>query len=633
MNNIKKITKDSVYNIVLWLGVMVISIVLGLTLLTVSFSLDFPQEKRDAVMSALRLQGWYPRATVQKDAYGENFSTFYPDVLDYGSDEIILIYSTYNPEKNAFDQSVRAPILGAFNYFRYWHGYAVFLRPLLRVFDLSALKILNSWIQIVLIVYLSILLYKKSNNWINCFVPVFFYMLYLPMAASGAFQYMPVFYLSVLGSILILFIKKDEGTIRFDYLLFLSLGILTAFFDLLTAPLLTWAIPAVFMLLHLREDKKEIYYVRKIILSAISWTAGYFVFWFSKFVISYIYLGSEATDIFTEKIYVRAGGGYDFIDRIRALYCNWKVYSFSAHALCIGILFLLWIIVLYSGKLASSPKRFGFFLIVLSSPIWYFVLSEHTTAHHFFTYRIYLAALVALLAMLSDSLSVSKSGNSVREKRKISVITVVFNTLVIIFGILAGIGSLHMPLDELDVNNYSLYGGEEYIVKNDTIIRQLFVPKYNRIEGVNLVLLSNDTEGEYRVILKDNNENELYVKTVPAQDFKDSNILLTELKWIVKANKPYWLEIQLVNFSETAKCWITEEDVEMVANVSDLSIDGEEINGCTLIGWQFGTMIAEKKYKAFAIASVTMFIIVMYYVFIYQFLDTRKKENVENGKE
>lgn len=49
------------------------------------------------------------------------------------------------------------------NYSRYWHGYLLYLKPLLLFFNVYDIKILMMFIQLLLIVWVEILLAKRSE--------------------------------------------------------------------------------------------------------------------------------------------------------------------------------------------------------------------------------------------------------------------------------------------------------------------------------------------------------------------------------------------------------------------------------------------------------------------------------------
>ena len=64
-------------------------------------------------------------------------------------------------------------------------------------------------------------------------------------------QYSPVFYISVISTLFV-FLKYDRYRERI-FFIFLVSGMLTSFFDLLTYPLLTWGMPALWLILIKEE--------------------------------------------------------------------------------------------------------------------------------------------------------------------------------------------------------------------------------------------------------------------------------------------------------------------------------------------------------------------------------------------
>ena len=96
--------------------------VLGYLLLCLSFCIRISPEKAENTMSFFEEAGYYPRASL-RDGTSNHFNDYYPDVLDYFTDELICRYSTDNPDGTFFTR--------CFSFYGlYWHGYTVVLRPL-----------------------------------------------------------------------------------------------------------------------------------------------------------------------------------------------------------------------------------------------------------------------------------------------------------------------------------------------------------------------------------------------------------------------------------------------------------------------------------------------------------------------
>ena len=152
------------------------------------------------------------------------------------------------------------------NYNRYWHGYLTILKPALFLFEYTTLKTINLVVSIVLILLASILFYKKTNlTYALGFIGSI--LVLQPYIISQCLQYSSTYYISLISIILIL-LKYDKEKYLSDYIyLFVIIGCLTSFFDLLTAPLITFGLPLL-TLISLDKNTK----LKEVILIGLSWS-------------------------------------------------------------------------------------------------------------------------------------------------------------------------------------------------------------------------------------------------------------------------------------------------------------------------------------------------------------------------
>ena len=91
----------------------------------------------------------------------------------------------------------------SYEYARYWHGYLVFLRPLLLLFDISGIRIINIILFLILGIIFLYLVYKKIGliesiiMLIGLFSVDYFY---IGLSLQGT----PVFLIMIISSIFIL---------------------------------------------------------------------------------------------------------------------------------------------------------------------------------------------------------------------------------------------------------------------------------------------------------------------------------------------------------------------------------------------------------------------------------------------
>ena len=128
--------KKRVRQFLISLAILIGGAVVGYLLIVLSFLIKIPTEKYDTVMSILNEEGFHPRDYV-RDGRTDYYFERFPDILDIATDQIILSHSMATPEEGILKAGVFP------DYFRYWHGYVVFWRPLLKVLNLDELRFFN----------------------------------------------------------------------------------------------------------------------------------------------------------------------------------------------------------------------------------------------------------------------------------------------------------------------------------------------------------------------------------------------------------------------------------------------------------------------------------------------------------
>ena len=548
-------------------------------LLCLAYLIPFPLERREELLSELNEEGRFPRANIHnKPADDSNFHSFYPDVLDYATDENMIRISTLQRKEgeSVLVQAMRCSqfLEEGYEYPRYWHGYVIILRPLLRVFRLDEIRTLGMGLQILLVGILGILIFRRTGGSLGHVCMVFtFYFLGMPSAMGEAFQFYNILLISVLASILLLarreFFARD---LRYLYVFSIS-GILTAFFDFLTFPLLSWGIPAILFIVAEEEEKQPVYYVRRVIESGIAWVVSYGSFWLLKMLISSLVLRENVLKNGAESVLFRASGN-GFEDRIHGVLINWKHYAYLPFAIILGV----WLIVLLYRFIfcewEKNSKFLAFFLIMCSSEIWYFVLAQHTSMHHIFTYRIFLVAVMAWMAVIL--------GTGKRENKKTGH---VLAKLCLVFGIgILSSGFYFFLRDDLWVHNI-LTDSREEIVPAGTVIEQNFTPRQDSLCLVSFILQCQDPAGEYKISVMDG-RNVIYQEVIPAAQYNGGNYLRYPFRWKLSKQKSYQIRIEL-NCSEPVSVWVTEGNELPLEELGELMFDGKRIQGQLLFGLSY----------------------------------------------
>lgn len=292
-------------------------------------------------------------------------------------------------------------------YYRYWHDTILFLRPLLTKFTYMDIRYMNVLLLTGLCFALIILLQQKLGMraaviFAAAIVSVGFY------AVPYCIEYVPMFYIMFISSMAVLFLKEKK---KIPYL-FLITGICSNFFDFLTVETITLCVPLVlhFYELHRKGEIKDFksnlkYFIKLCTL----WLGGYLFTWMSKWLIASIVLRKNVMTNVMESVSQRTVGKVQETPLLKQL-INALIYNirglFPFHLtknttgtviLFLAVLFVLFAVwFLYRKKKLEEVSKI--FLIIACIPyLRYLVMSNHSYAHYWFTYRAQISSIMAVL--------------------------------------------------------------------------------------------------------------------------------------------------------------------------------------------------------------------------------------------
>ena len=178
------------------------------------------------------------------------------------------------------------------SYGRYWHGYLIFLKPLLTFLNYGEIRSVLMFVQLALMIAVLLEVSKKKSTLL---FPVFAMWIFLnPVSMMLSVQYNTVLLLTLLAIYTMLKVEQYWGIEQiYEWsLLFLIVGMLTSYFDLLTYPLLTLGIPLVSWLAIYLSEKKVVN-VYSIIRFSLFWGLGYGGMWSFKWILGSIITGEN----------------------------------------------------------------------------------------------------------------------------------------------------------------------------------------------------------------------------------------------------------------------------------------------------------------------------------------------------
>ena len=426
------------------IGILLVSVVVGFLLLLCVYMLPTEpiQEHIAQSIDTVRDEGDYPFVHSWIDMWRDNFTDYLMiNHAGYGGDEPLVekavnVYSvnaTYQGQRmlpsqklivgytDLVDLEENDITLGRDSYSRYWHGYLVLLKPLLSLLTYDGIRILNAVAQTSLLLVALFLMWKKDAKWLM--IPfVLIWALLVPTDTSALLQYSDIYYIYVIGSIVLLqFYDKLKNTNGLYYT-FLLLGIATSYFDFLTYPLVSLGVP-LGICLYLSKDKTIKDGIKQLVLFSAFWTAGYLGMWFCKWLLVSILTDGSIMSVVSEKVGFWTGDTSDLGEHI-TLWGTTKLLfgkMIPNPAFLVSAAYIVVLAVISFVRKTFSKVQFVLYGILALYPFaWFAVISGHSHTHYWFTNKELVIFMFALMLIFTaDHMIVKqKSGQKKRKKKK-----------------------------------------------------------------------------------------------------------------------------------------------------------------------------------------------------------------------
>ena len=287
-------------------------------------------------------------------------------------------------------------------YARYWHGTTFFFRPFFNFMDYTMLRFLLFAFSSVLLFLFAIKYSRKTNIWKTLLLIISFLSCY-GFVMQFSLQFFPVLAIAFGGAILLC--NGNEKINQNIGLFFFIIGSITSFFDLLTTPLLTLGIPLlVWISLQPREQieiKKDI---ANVIKHSVSWFLGFALTWVTKWLLGTIALKENIfLDAWEQSVYRLEAEDFTRWDAIS------QNFGMLNQPLIIIALSLILIAIIISFNKNGWKKAVLFVIVGLMPYCWYFVLSNHSYQHWWFTYRSQMMSVACCLLALASFVSTPKT--------------------------------------------------------------------------------------------------------------------------------------------------------------------------------------------------------------------------------
>ena len=383
------------------------------------------------LMLAFRIPGEPIYTHVRDSAYVFEIEGLYPamdnkvtKILDNWTDALMLMQAFYEEEgAGTLDRSLNVyhpeyknsdpvntlltymsgrPAEYAASYPRYWHGYLIWLKPLLAFTDYLGFRSINRVVQAAVLLAAAAALVMRGQK--RIILPFLAAVCYLrPTVVAFSLQNSTVFYITWIALIAaVLWNRKLRQGIRYLYY-FMAVGMAVNYFDLLTYPIITLGIPMA-MWLVMQSDVPFMGKIKAIVLYSASWAFGYFGMWIMKWTAASLLLRKN---VFKDAL-MQAGTRLSGLAQGES-FTRWDVIRKNVLAGFSGI-WLLAIVLIATVFLACIWKyRRGLrrlaahivpYLLVCLMPLaWYAVLGNHSFIHVQFTYRALAVVVFAGLCM------------------------------------------------------------------------------------------------------------------------------------------------------------------------------------------------------------------------------------------
>ncbi len=388
------------------IAVVVALCVLYTLLLTIVF---IPSNESVAKYAELAMQRFS-----EQPVYPIGYTINETDILVDNFSESLMIMATIKDDgKNPFEAG-----LSPSERLHYWDGYLVLLRPALSVMSYSSFKYLNAILMLCLFVVSMALLKKHLNALVAFSFAVAVSMCYMSVVAMSM-HYFQVFVIMFLAVIFVLTyhnkLKTGKVLSPFFCYVFLIIGSLTSFFDILSTPIITIGFPlavAVMLLCQTKQHSFSNIALFVVVMSAF-WGFGYAATWAVKWIIAGIAFGGDVFSYVTDKFLFYGAQNekyptsyeqsyiYDVLKNNAVLYFNQTAVAFYS---IVSAVFLGLSLVFRKTK-KQLVSQLPLIFIALYPFVWYFIGDNHSNIHSFFTFRtmsVFGFAFLSFLAFCVD---------------------------------------------------------------------------------------------------------------------------------------------------------------------------------------------------------------------------------------
>ena len=419
MKNVKVWT-----TIIKQIGLVVGSAVIGLVLMWLVYLLPVEPIANNIIQS-------FEVINHQETVYFEKLSVAdFPEVYDAGTNIIIFQEAVYQNTDTPFQDALLVPNVNVWmrpmnewseglldvakngvkpsdditTYARYWHGYLVLQKPLLSIMNVESMYILNTIVLFLLVIAVSYFMYKRLGWY--CLAYIVMILCMYPENIVKSLQLSSVFY--ALNITMLLMLCKKDWKREHIYAIFTIDGILIAFFDFLTYPLVAASVPLLTCFL-LEKQENWIQNLLDMIKNGIAFVWGYAGMWGMKWIFATLFTEQNIIKDAIDSVLQRTGvvensndsimtwGIAESITRNFDTFFNQKNCIILFVCGCVVVVALIW-----KRKELYVQKEIALFagLIALTPIAWLIALNNHCALHPHLEWRSVCVALFAIMVFI-----------------------------------------------------------------------------------------------------------------------------------------------------------------------------------------------------------------------------------------
>lgn len=390
-----------------------------------------PQDAVDknvaASAKALLEQPLYPR--VVDETYGSRLDNFTDAQILMQSksmtsqqlDSVLtnprFVYDGKNPVESLYDYVNDDDPEPSMYYTRYWMGFRAIVRWLLTFLNHYQIK---RYLIFALFALFALAMCSVAKNLGTKQAMAFALSVLLirPYVVGQSLQFSTCFLLAFVGMALTPLILRNP---KYEGLFFMELGMLTMFFDFYTTPVITFALPMIYLyLLRMRGGTENS--LKRIAKNALVWFLAYLAMWITKMALTEIFTSAQGWYSGFLSVCIWFGIGEHRTETglyspreafVKLLQC---VTSDSDGALImqVGIAAIaVWLVACLIRRKISVKKcrqGMGLLLIGLLPLVWFTVTAEPTRIHFWFQYRSLVVTYWAIGAYLCSITQTDRTG-------------------------------------------------------------------------------------------------------------------------------------------------------------------------------------------------------------------------------